>query len=482
MRNEQLVVDNDIIFRTMSCIDLFYKKLSGNSPRSKSFYEKIRFFQKIEDVKWPYSPETSREIIQNLLMDAKIPLIKENVYKIQHPDADLSTTDPALIDTADLRTLTDTQLVNYFGLYCRTVTFLEKGDLVLLKYSPAVYETGWNKLALVSRGKVIDYKYKTMITYPFDKFFNLNEVASTKEERIRALISNAADIYVSDKKDGTMIAVSRYNDKPLITTTGAFENIYIDLADKLLQQYPDLYNDFPAGYTMLFELIAPESHQCVYYGDERKLILIGIRSHETLNLLSRKDMEDTAKDYGLEVTEQENMNLDEMLSHVADLNTNKEGWVIRIRQKNGSEEMVKLKYDEYFKIHCIQSGISPKRFYNLYVFENIHERLGNMAKGTQEAAMSMIEQININRSKIEATAIRLAKEFCKEIDIDVAKNLDKDQLKMIYDKLFQTKGKKAALYPLVIKYIRTKSLQYAFFNLRYEKYTAMVEALEECDG
>lgn len=481
MKNEELVFGNDIIFRTMSCIDLFYKKLSGNSPRSKSYYEKILFFQEIKDVKWPYSAETSRTILHNLLRDAEIPLLKENVYKIQHPDADLSTTDRSLIEAADIRTLTDTEIVNYFGLYCRTVTFVEKDDLVLLKYSPAVYETGWNKFALMSRGKVIDRKYTTLVTYPFDKFFNLNEVEITKEKNIRNLISTAKSVYVSDKKDGTMIAVSNYHGKPLITTTGSFDNIYIDIADKLLQKHAELYNNFPTGYTMMFELIAPESHQCVYYGDERKLILIGIRSHETLNLLSRNDMEDMAKDYGLEITEAEPLGLDEMISRIGDTDVNKEGWVIRICQANGSERIVKLKYDEYFKLHAIHSGISQKRLYNQYVFEDIEKHMGRMAKGTQEAVLSLIEQININRSKIEEAAIALAKECCNDLGIDIKKEIDREEQFTVHKYLSSITGKRAALCPLAIKYIRTKSLKYAFFNLRYEKYIAMVEALTQED-
>lgn len=483
MINTEMERGNDIIFRTLSTIKLLYNVLQKPEHNADSFFEKVKFFQKIESIDNPNFHEVWRDSLLQLLVDADIPLMKENIFKIKHPEVDLMNADPDQIAICTLPDLNDVEVVRYFGLYCRTVTYVEKGNLLLLKYSPVIYETGWNRLALMCRGKVIDLETWRIVTYPFDKFFNLNEVLSTKEDRIRNLIANSKEVYVSDKKDGTLIAVSNYQEKPLITTTGAFENIYIDLATKLLQkQHPDMYDRFPKGFTYLFELIAPETHQCVQYNNDRRLILIGVRRHDTMELLSREEMEQIAAMHNLDITEQEELSLDEMLSRVGDKDVNKEGWVIRIRSKDGLEQMVKLKYDEYFMLHCIQSGISPKRFYNLYVFENIEERLGRMTKGAQEAALSMIEQININRSKIETAAIKIANEFCEGLGIDISQSLDKKQLRIVYDKLFQTKGKKAALCPLIIKYIRTKSLKYAFFNLRYEKYVGMVEAMEECYG
>ena len=140
-----------------------------------------------------------------------------------------------------------------------------------------------------------------------------------------------------------------------------------------------------------------------------------------------------------------------------------------------------VKYDEYFKLHAIHSGISQKRLYNQYVFEDIEKHMERMAKGTQEAVLSLIEQININRSKIEEAAIALAKECCNDLGIDIEKEIDREEQFTVHKYLSSITGKRAALCPLAIKYIRTKSLKYAFFNLRYEKYIAMVEALTQED-
>lgn len=482
MINTEIERGNDIVFRTLAMIKLMYNVLKKPEDNADSFFEKVKFFQKIESIDKQNFHEVWRDSLLQLLVDADIPLMKENVFKIKHPDIDLMNADPNQIAICNLIDLTDVELVKYFGLYCRTVTYVEKDNLLLLKYSPVIYETGWNRLALMCRGKVIDLETWKIVTYPFDKFFNLNEVESTKEDRIRDLISKAEHIYISDKKDGTLIAISNYQEKPLITTTGAFENIYIDLATKLLQKnHPYIYSHFPKGFTYLFELIAPETHQCVQYNGDRRLILIGIRRHDTMELLQRSDMEQIAAMHNLNITEQENLSLDEMLSRVGDKDVNKEGWVIRIKSKNKPEQMVKLKYNEYFMLHCIHSGISPKRFYNFYVFENIDERLGHMTKGAQEAALSMIEQININRSKIEEAAITLAKECCNDLGIDIEKEIDREEQFTVHKHLSSIIGKRAALCPLAIKYIRTKSLKYAFFNLRYEKYIAMVEALAQED-
>ena len=486
--NEVLIIDNGIIFQALSAIEVVYEVLKDSNCFEitgekikvipKGYYGKIKYLQRLESVEWPRSADTFRQIIRSFLENAEIPLLKENIYKIKNPGVTIADVDPALFADAKIEDLNDTELVHYFALVCRTVTYLQKGDLLLLKYSPVIYETGWNKLALMCRGKVIDTKQVKLITYPFDKFFNLNEVPSTKEALIRKHIETARTVYVSEKMDGTLISVSRYNGKPLITTTGAFDNIYIEIADKLLQQYPDLYNNFPDGYTMLFELICPESRQCVDYGDAKKMILIGIRSHETLNLLSRQDLEDTAKDYGLEIVSQEFLTLDDMKHKINDRNTNKEGWVLRIIQDDGSEQMVKMKYEEYFMLHCMKSGISLKKFYNLYVFENIYEQLKRMTPGTQEAAMSTIEQININRLRIREKAVEMAQECCYRLSIDISEELTRENRKRVYDDFRAIQGPLAAIVPIAVRYIRLKNLDHAFDYIRFEKYQAMVDALD----
>ena len=110
--------------------------------------------------------------------------------------------------------------------------------------------------------------------------------------------------------------------------------------------------------------------------------------------------------------------------------------------------------------------------------------MGRMAKGTQEAVLSMIEQININRSRIEEAAIALANECCNALHLRADQDFDRDTLYAIHQYLYTIQGKRAALSPLANKYLRAKSLKYAFFNLRYEKYTRMLEALgtEVADG
>ena len=146
MINTEIERGNDIIFRTLSMIKLMYNVLKKPEDNADSFFEKVKFFQKIESIDNQNFHEVWRDSLLQLLIDADIPLMKENIFKIKHPDIDLTNADPHQIAICKLIDLSDVELVKYFGLYCRTVTYVEKGNLLLLKYSPVIYETGRTSL------------------------------------------------------------------------------------------------------------------------------------------------------------------------------------------------------------------------------------------------------------------------------------------------------------------------------------------------
>ena len=102
--------------------------------------------------------------------------------------------------TFDFEHLTDNQLLRYLAIVLRTVTYLQKDNLLLLKYSKTIWNTGWHNLAKQCRGKVIDLDTRQAVVYPFNKFFNLNEVAETKIEKVESLLDGADYISVTDKK------------------------------------------------------------------------------------------------------------------------------------------------------------------------------------------------------------------------------------------------------------------------------------------
>ena len=178
--------------------------------------------------------------------------------------------------TFDFEHLTDNQLLRYLAIVLRTVTYLQKDNLLLLKYSKTIWNTGWHNLAKQCRGKVIDLDTRQAVVYPFNKFFNLNEVDETKIEKVESLLDGADYISVTDKKDGSAIIVTNHNGEVIINTNGEFENDQIKLAKKLfVDKYNYFYNNVPEGYTFVFELIHPQNRIVLDYGNEQKLYLYG---------------------------------------------------------------------------------------------------------------------------------------------------------------------------------------------------------------
>ena len=475
---KQLEADNNIIFRTFKWLDFLYLKYCDGT--ATSYFERMKQLQHVENIELP---NTHAGAIRMLLTEAEIQKMHENIYKIRHPEDDMSQVSQEDINLTDLFDLTDTQLVNYFALFCRTVTVQEQGDLVLLKYSPVIYETGWNKLALMCRGKVIDMKNRVIVSYPYDKFFNLNENDNYKDSLIAELMDNAKDIIVTDKKDGSLIAVTRrssLDEDFLITTNGSFDNMHINLAKKMIdEQYPTFKKYAAAHKTYIFEIIHPDDSHCISYGDTKKMYLHGIRNLDDYTLASYEEMQRAAERFELDLIEREYLDLDTMKEKVHETNANKEGWVVRIIGHDGSEKIVKIKYDEYFVIHRLRCGVNVKKVYNHYVFvQDIQDMLPLMMPDIKDATLSVIEEINISRQKISARVAEVAQKLANTVNVPLGCELTKEEKKAFWEASLSLKNTPDGPWaPLALKYSTYGSVEWDVAHLRYERYLELVESL-----
>lgn len=475
---KQLENDNDIIFRTFKWLDFLYLKYGDGT--ATSYFERMKYLQHVEGIELP---NTHAGAIRMLLTDAEIQKMNENIYRIRHPEADMSQVSQEDLNRTNLFDLTDTQLVNYFALFCRTVTVQEKGDLVLLKYSPVIYETGWNKLALMCRGKVIDMKNRVIVSYPYDKFFNLNENENYKDELIANLMDNAKDIIVTDKKDGSLIAVTRIHPDDtefLITTNGSFDNMHIELARKMIdEQYPEFKKYAPPFRTFIFEIIHPDDPHCISYGETKKMYLHGIRNLYNYALLDYDTMENVANALNLDIVEREYLDLDTMKEKVHEANANKEGWVVRIIGHDGSEKIVKIKYDEYFVIHRLRCGVNIKKIYNHYVFvRDIQDMIPLMLPDIKDATLGVIEEININRQKIASRVEAVARNIANVINLPLGCEMTKEERYAFFMETQKMRGTPDGLFAhLALKLASYGNATWDIEHLRYDRYTNLVENL-----
>lgn len=124
----QLIDDNNIVFRTLGLLNRLYEMYGDGFY--KTHYARAKFLQKLKNINLPIAEAAE---IWKLLDDAEIRKIKENVYKILHPEVDMNNVNPADIKKVRITDLSATQLVNYFGLYCQSVFYTEKGHIEIVE-------------------------------------------------------------------------------------------------------------------------------------------------------------------------------------------------------------------------------------------------------------------------------------------------------------------------------------------------------------
>jgi hypothetical protein len=273
----------DFIKETFEILDALAKKFNIEFDPENKYYTIQKGLQKFANDNQDLVLD-NREYIEEFINALEIPFIKQNIFKIIYPNTEINDTEECqkMVMDCCIDNLSDSQLLWYLMFIFTTITFNQNGNLVCLKYGIIIYNTGWHNLAKICRGKIIDIDTFEIVSYPFDKFFNINEVDDTKIEKVQKYIEKASYIFATDKKDGSTIIVSKYKNNPIITTNGSFDNDQIDFAKKLFKKkYPNFLNNLKDNFTYIFEIIYPENRIVIDYGEEEALYLLAIRDLKT---------------------------------------------------------------------------------------------------------------------------------------------------------------------------------------------------------
>lgn len=424
---------NKVIFDCLDLMDLLsahYDLKINNENRYHSIWENLK---KLSQDKELFISKELRKKINDFIIELKIERLKQNIFSYLNPNQSAGDADPNYVDKLCLDMLNNYLFMKYFVLILGTINFVQKNNLLLLKYSKAIYNTGWSELSKVCRGKVIDISTRKIVVYPFDKFFNLNENSETNEFIILEQISKADIISVTEKKDGSLIAITRVEgvSEPLINTNGSFDNEQIDLAKKIFKKkYNYFYNNLPPQKTFIFELICPEEKHIVDYGNEEKLYLLGIRDLSSFQLLQYNENLAFAKTYELDCTEKlEFTNLNQFIEKANGKFENKEGWVFRVKSKD-FDTLFKLKFHDYFLLHRTASSISIEKVYKLLIGKRLDDYIEISSENKKEEIASLMEEINIIFTLAQNFVEKRAIELLKKNDLSF-ETFTNDKLKMI---------------------------------------------------
>ena len=433
-------------------------------------YSELNKEMKNFPIMWPIAPELREEII-NLINDMDVEKQAECIASMKNPG---TPREELILDKYTIYDLNDRELINFFGAIMWTVSVVEKDNLILLKYNECIWNTGWHKYAMECRGKVIDRNTLEVVSYPFDKFFNLDEHASTNMNYVVNKIATAERVSLTNKLDGSTIIVSNNNGTPLVTTNGSFENDQTKWAMKIFnEKYVDFIKNVPAGYTFVFELIHPENRIILDYGDVCDLFLIAVRENILLDngLVSYDALVKIAEKFNLNIVEQETFtNLDDLCKKAREMtNANKEGWVIRTENGSFVDYMFKLKLEEYFVLHRAKAHVSIKNVYNLYSQGILNDFINTVDDATKQEVVDMLEEINILIGKVYNEVVNRAELLMTEMDIDRNTILNVENKSKLIE-MVKSCGKDKMFGAYVISYIKGNSIPNACRKMRTSKF------------
>jgi T4 RnlA family RNA ligase len=210
--------------------------------------------------------------------------------------------------------------------------------LTIWNYTEKVqYEALWDEVTLSCRGLVTDDR-AVVYARPFKKFFNIEEGKHTP----------TSEFEVFEKMDGSLGIMFKYNGEVICATRGSFASDQAVWMSKFAKEYN--YQDIIVdGFTYLFEIIYPENRIVVNYGDQERLVLLGIIKTESGEELPYDDISfegwdivnkyDGIRDYS------------ELKSKI---DNNAEGFVVRF--SNG--DRMKIKGEEYLRLHKVMTNLS----------------------------------------------------------------------------------------------------------------------------
>jgi len=217
------------------------------------------------------------------------------------------------------------------------------------------FDGAWNDVTKKTRGLIYNVDTEEIVARPFAKFFNHTE------EHSKAL-DWSKPVRVQDKWDGSLGILYQEPDsgRMSIATRGSFTSEQALHATEVLRSR---YEDFQPyeGYTYLFEIIYPQNRIVVDYGDMDDLVLLDVLDNETGHSVIGS-VQEMFHWHGPFAEWWSYDSLFDVVESLVDEQSNAEGFVVYLKQ---SSERVKIKFEEYKRLHRLMTGVSNKTIWEM---------------------------------------------------------------------------------------------------------------------
>jgi len=254
-----------------------------------------------------------------------------------------------------------------------------KFPLLIWNYTPKTqYDKLWDEITLMSRGLITDFE-GNILARSFSKFFNIEEESCIPKEPFE----------VCEKLDGSLIIVFWYNDNLIVSSRGSFCSDHAYEAQSILDECDVSCLEKDRCYS--FELIVPWNRIVCDYGTSRKLVLLAKFDNQgnEYSILNYHSYFDLPRKFPIS-------NLDGIKETIA---KNEEGYVLKFT----SGKRIKIKGEEYVKLHRLVSNVSEKSILEMvatgqshsldFTFALLPDELRDWALATRSKIEKRFEEI-----------------------------------------------------------------------------------------
>jgi RNA ligase len=268
----------------------------------------------------------------------------------------------------------------------------------ILNYTPKTqFARHWTEETELSRGLIFDTRDDTILARPFSKFFNWGE---------REVIIPDEPFVAYEKLDGSLgISYVDADGLPSLATRGSFTSYQARRATQILRsKYAHTLDKILAlgAVTLCFEIILPEYRIVVDYEGREDLVLLAAFDTATGQEIDLDDPRLTGLGFPL-AKRYAPTTLDEARALIeSPAFDNGEGVVVRF----AGGLRLKLKREEYLRLHRIVTGITPRRIWEM--LKDGSPPIGRLFVGTpapfQTWARAEIDKIEGQRAAIETAS------------------------------------------------------------------------------
>lgn len=208
----------------------------------------------------------------------------------------------------------------------------------------------WTRAMCICRGLIVAPGYR-VIARPFCKFWNFND--ERHPETTPEYLPGEPPI-LTEKMDGSLGIGYCANGEKAIATRGSFDSDQAKWATAFHKDHYD-HIEWPVGITPLFEIIYPENAIVVDYNGESKLVLLGAIDNETGADVDEALWPKSWKQY------ERPRKFDLTVAEAAQRNDpNAEGFVACWPRKDGPSLRVKIKFEEYRRLHKLMFHLNTR--------------------------------------------------------------------------------------------------------------------------